>query len=157
MEESIYNIIPKQYKPEPKTALYRSKYPYNIPPTGSTFCHKTTSKPGVNLKRSRFQIYQDNLELDFKPIRNMETNQQWGILNTTARVHLIVLEKNIQEQWEIIVFLLFVIFHMTASIRKILCHERPKNLSLAKNPIRILSFPMQSKTFYLVPEDKPNL
>ena len=47
MEESIYNIIPRDYQPEPKGPLYKSKYPPYIPPTGSTFCHKTTSKPGV--------------------------------------------------------------------------------------------------------------
>jgi len=49
MEESIYNIIPKEYVPPAKEALYKSKYPPNIPPTGSTFCHHTTSKPLVHL------------------------------------------------------------------------------------------------------------
>ena len=47
MEESIYNIIPKEFQPPPKEPLYRSKYPPNIPPTGSTFGHHTTSKPQV--------------------------------------------------------------------------------------------------------------
>ena len=47
MEESIYNIIPKEFTPTPKAPLYKSKYPPNIPPTGSTFCSHTTSKPKV--------------------------------------------------------------------------------------------------------------
>lgn len=47
-QESIYNLIPKEYVPPPKEAKYKSKYPSNLPPTGSTFCHKTTSKPGVS-------------------------------------------------------------------------------------------------------------
>ena len=47
MEESIYNIIPKEYTPPAKEPLYRSKFPPNIKPTGSTFCHHTTSKPVV--------------------------------------------------------------------------------------------------------------
>jgi hypothetical protein len=47
-EETIYNIIPKEYVPPPKDPRYKSKYPPNLPPTGSTFCHKTTSKPGVS-------------------------------------------------------------------------------------------------------------
>ena len=49
MEESIYNLVPKEFVPPAKEALYKSKYPPNIPPTGSTFCLKTTSKPQVNL------------------------------------------------------------------------------------------------------------
>lgn len=44
MEESIYNIVPKEFIPPPKEPIYRSKYPPNIPPTGSTFCNNTTSK-----------------------------------------------------------------------------------------------------------------
>ena len=47
MEESIYNIIPKEYNPPAKEPLYKSKFPPNIKPTGSTFCHHTTSKPVV--------------------------------------------------------------------------------------------------------------
>ena len=46
-EESIYNLIPKEkYVPE-KGPRYKSKYPSNLPPTGSTFGLGTTSKPGV--------------------------------------------------------------------------------------------------------------
>ena len=48
MEESIYNIIPKEYNPPAKGPIYKSKYPSKIVPTGSTFCHKTTSKPLVS-------------------------------------------------------------------------------------------------------------
>jgi hypothetical protein len=47
MEESIYNIIPKEYNPPSKGKTYKSKYPPQIPPTGSTFGNKTTSKPGL--------------------------------------------------------------------------------------------------------------
>lgn len=47
MEESIYNIIPKEYIPPPKEPLYKSKFPPNIKPTGSTFGNHTTSKPMV--------------------------------------------------------------------------------------------------------------
>jgi len=47
MEESIYNIIPKQYLPPAKEALYKSKYSPYIKPTGSTLCNHTTSKPLV--------------------------------------------------------------------------------------------------------------
>ena len=46
-EESIYNLVPKEYVPPPKDERYKSKYPANLPPTSSTLCHKTTSKPGV--------------------------------------------------------------------------------------------------------------
>lgn len=46
-QESIYNLIPKEYTAPTKDPTYKSKYPANLPPTGSTFCHKTTSKPGV--------------------------------------------------------------------------------------------------------------
>lgn len=45
--ESIYNIIPKEYNPPPKEPIYKSKYPPNMRPTGSTFGQHTTSKPIV--------------------------------------------------------------------------------------------------------------
>jgi len=48
MEESIYNLIPKEYVPPAKQPLYRSKYSHQIPPTGSTFGHHTTSVPKVS-------------------------------------------------------------------------------------------------------------
>ena len=47
MEESIYNIVPKEFVPPAKEPIYRSKFPPNIPPTGSTFGNHTTSKPHV--------------------------------------------------------------------------------------------------------------
>lgn len=43
-EESIYNLIPKEYVPPPKPKQYKSKYPADAPPTSSTFGLKTTSK-----------------------------------------------------------------------------------------------------------------
>lgn len=44
-DESIYNLIPKeQFVPE-KGKRYKSQYPPNMAPTGSTFGLKTTSKP----------------------------------------------------------------------------------------------------------------
>jgi hypothetical protein len=47
MDESIYNIVPKEYQPPAKAPLYRSKFPPNIVPTGTTFGNHTTSKPKV--------------------------------------------------------------------------------------------------------------
>ncbi len=47
MEESIYNLIPKEYIPPQKEKIYQSKYPKNLRPTGSTFTNHTTSRPGV--------------------------------------------------------------------------------------------------------------
>jgi hypothetical protein len=49
MEETIYNIIPKQRPCSAKEPRYSSKYPSNIPPSYSTFNIKTTSKPGVSI------------------------------------------------------------------------------------------------------------
>ena len=46
-EESIYNLIPKEYVAPPKPQRYKSKFPHDIPPTSSTFGNRTTSKPGV--------------------------------------------------------------------------------------------------------------
>jgi len=47
-EENIYNIIPKTPIKVPKPPRYRSKYPCTIPPTYSTLCLHTTSKPGIS-------------------------------------------------------------------------------------------------------------
>ena len=45
LEESVYNLIPKeQYVPD-KPKRYRSQYPATMAPTASTFGLKTTSKP----------------------------------------------------------------------------------------------------------------
>lgn len=46
-EESIYNLIPKEQYIPPKPKRYKSMHPHDLPPTGSTFCLKSTSKPGV--------------------------------------------------------------------------------------------------------------
>ena len=46
-EESIYNLIPKEYVPPPRDARYKSNFPSNLPPTGSTLINHTTSRPGV--------------------------------------------------------------------------------------------------------------
>lgn len=46
-EESIYNLIPKERYEPPKPKRYKSQHPPTVPPTGSTFCLKSTSKPGV--------------------------------------------------------------------------------------------------------------
>jgi hypothetical protein len=47
MEESIYNLIPKEYIPGPKEKMYKSKFPHDLRPTGTTFTNHTTSRPGV--------------------------------------------------------------------------------------------------------------
>mmetsp|Transcript_31430 Transcript_31430/g.27789 ORF Transcript_31430/g.27789 Transcript_31430/m.27789 type:complete len:277 (+) Transcript_31430:59-889(+) len=47
-EESIYNLIPPQEYKAPKNKLHRSKHNPKAAPTGSTFCLKTTSKPGCS-------------------------------------------------------------------------------------------------------------
>ena len=74
MSESIYNIIPKEYVPPPKEPRYKSKYPPNIPPTGSTFGNHTTSKPNhvLSYLSSRLPIYQDNSTEDSKHILSLE-------------------------------------------------------------------------------------
>jgi hypothetical protein len=47
MEESIFNLIPKEYIAPEKAPIYKSKYPKDTRPTGSTFTNHTTSRPGV--------------------------------------------------------------------------------------------------------------
>lgn len=47
-EESIYNLIPPEEYKAPKGKLYKSKHNPKAAPTGSTFCLKTTSRPGVS-------------------------------------------------------------------------------------------------------------
>src|SRR5438067_1595214 len=46
-EESIYNLIGKERYEPPKAKMHKSMHPAQVPPTGSTFGLKTTSKPGV--------------------------------------------------------------------------------------------------------------
>jgi len=64
MEESIYNLIPKEYVPPQKQSLYKSKYDPAIPPTGTTFGHHTTSVPGIG-----------NLNGNVQPIPGPHTNK----------------------------------------------------------------------------------
>ncbi len=47
-EESIYNLIPTPISPLSRPPRYTSKYSPLIPPSYSTFCLKTTSKPNVS-------------------------------------------------------------------------------------------------------------
>ena len=70
MSESIYTIIPQEENPPPKGSIYKSKYPPNIPPTGSTFCHHTTSQPIVLYYLCRHPILMVNSVEDFKLIPN---------------------------------------------------------------------------------------
>lgn len=46
-EESIYNLLPKERIIPEKQRMYRSMYPHDLAPTGSTFILKNTSYPGV--------------------------------------------------------------------------------------------------------------
>lgn len=46
-EESVYNLIPKERYEPPKDKMYKSKHSGVVPPTGSTFCLGTTTKPGL--------------------------------------------------------------------------------------------------------------
>lgn len=66
-EESIYNLIPKERYVPPKEKKHISKHPPTVPPTGSTFCLKTTSKPGVG-----------NLNGDYQPEGSNHLNRAPG-------------------------------------------------------------------------------
>ena len=55
-EESIYNLVPKERYVPPKQPRYKSQFPHDLPPTGSTFGLVNTSKPGAS-----------NMHGDFKP------------------------------------------------------------------------------------------
>lgn len=46
-EESIYNLIPPIISSPPRPLRYISHYSPTIPPSYSTFCLKTTSKPNI--------------------------------------------------------------------------------------------------------------
>ena len=48
IEESIYNLIPKEAYVPPKQKRYQSKHNPGTAPTYSTFALRTTSKPGVS-------------------------------------------------------------------------------------------------------------
>lgn len=47
-EESIYNLIPKEAYVPPKQKRHVSKHDPLSAPTASTFCLRTTSKPGAS-------------------------------------------------------------------------------------------------------------
>jgi len=66
-EESIYNLIPKERYEPPKQKMHKSRHPANMPPTGSTFCLGTTSKPGVG-----------NLNGDYQPGGSNHANKANG-------------------------------------------------------------------------------
>ncbi|CAD8057494.1 unnamed protein product [Paramecium primaurelia] len=55
-QESIYNLIPKEYVPPPKEPMYRSAYPNGLVPTASTFNNHTTSRPKVNNINGDFDL-----------------------------------------------------------------------------------------------------
>lgn len=55
-EETIYNLIPPEQPPPRQRLKYKSIYPPNIPPTYSTFCHKTTSMPGVLNAHGEYEL-----------------------------------------------------------------------------------------------------
>lgn len=44
-EENIFNLVPPDPEEIPKVKLHKSKFPGNLPPTGSTFgLHSTSAK-----------------------------------------------------------------------------------------------------------------
>jgi hypothetical protein len=89
MEESIYNIIPKEYVPPAKESLYKSKFPPGIRPTGSTFCNHTTSKPLVKSLRYRLLILEENITLDYSLIPSMVTPRlldTWKAIETLSLI-----------------------------------------------------------------------
>jgi hypothetical protein len=46
-QECIYNLVPKEMITPNKEPLYKSKYPYYLKPTGSTFGMHNSSFPNV--------------------------------------------------------------------------------------------------------------
>jgi hypothetical protein len=88
MEESIYNIIPKEYTPPPKEPLYRSKFPPNIKPTGSTFCHHTTSKPIVKVVSFRMLTLEESSNTVSKHILSTAIPKLLGMLRMTVNLLL---------------------------------------------------------------------
>ena len=47
-EENIYNILPAKKILQTRPAYYKSRYPYDIPPTSSTFILNGSSLPGIS-------------------------------------------------------------------------------------------------------------
>ena len=79
-QESIYNIIPRNPELSPSKPIYKSKYPYDIPPTGSTFAIHTSSKPGVTELISKIS----NLSGDFSV--GLEGHSPRGMAQTFGHV-----------------------------------------------------------------------
>ena len=71
-QESIYNLIPKEYVPPPKETMYRSRFPGNLPPTHSTFNNFTTSRPKVS---SSIKTQVNNISGDFELHREAHTHK----------------------------------------------------------------------------------
>lgn len=57
-EESIYNLIKKVEAKPPKKKRYRSKYPFNMAPSYSTFGTHTTSQPIIINGSGNFKKFQ---------------------------------------------------------------------------------------------------
>ena len=45
--ETIYNLVPREKIIPPKEPLYKSKFPHDLKPTGSTLGLLTSSFPGI--------------------------------------------------------------------------------------------------------------
>ena len=67
-DESIYNLIPKEKYVPPKEKKHKSRHPADMPPSASTFCLKTTSRPGVA-----------NMNGDYQKVENTHSNQGNGL------------------------------------------------------------------------------
>ncbi|KAL4460355.1 hypothetical protein ABPG74_000106 [Tetrahymena malaccensis] len=63
--ECIYNILGKKNKKK-QEGLYKSKYPHNIAPTGSTFINKNTTRPGVANLAGEFKLFKGGHEYKFQ-------------------------------------------------------------------------------------------
>lgn len=147
-EESIYNIIPKEYVPPTKGPLYRSKYAANIPPTGSTFGHMTTSKPGVLLFLFRWAIWEAITKLVCRLTPNMERQRHLGMWKVTVHHLLIDFWRNILELWAIKHFLLLETFHMIAGIKNLKYRQKIKSQSWVSSQGKILWLLMQLKIYF---------
>lgn len=106
MEESIYNIIPKEYTPPAKEPLYKSKFPPNVKPTGSTFCNRTTSKPLVCTHLLRLPTSEESSQLDSRLTPSMEIQRLLATWKEIENLLPTVLSRSILELWATRPFLL---------------------------------------------------
>ena len=150
MEESIYNIIPKEFRDSPKQPLYKSKYPYDIPPTGSTFCHITTSKPGVFITLLRFLTFPESGEPVCRLIPSTEIDPPWDTSNMIENHRRTISSKKPQELWAATVFLQLEIFPTTVCTKKILFRSIRKNQPWVWNLVKILLLPTLLKISFRV-------